>query len=248
MVPGWFTSEPEVRDAIESMWLILAIMQPLAALVYVWDGIVMGAAEFGYLAWAMVVSGVVADRHAGCLWSRSDWGLPGVWWAIGLLNVVRAGTLGWWHLRPASSLRPASARREELVVGAGRLETGWWASPGPQPPGPRPAVGAVVIASWWRMTPLVSGSMRMSGIAASASPASTVMVVGKPQLSIVWLAERRARGWPRSRSSPTARRRPPPGSWWGTAQLRRAAKAGTKMLEPKLPITIHTMSSGPGCQ
>lgn len=105
VVPGWFTSEPEVREAIESMWLILAIMQPLAALVYVWDGIVMGAAEFGYLAWAMVVSGL-AGISVLLLVIPNEWGLPGVWWAIGFLNVVRAGTLGWWHFRPASSLRP----------------------------------------------------------------------------------------------------------------------------------------------
>jgi MATE family multidrug resistance protein len=105
VVPGWFTSEPEVREAIESMWLILAIMQPLAALVYVWDGIVMGAADFGYLAWAMVLSGVVAIASLALV-VPLGWGLPGVWWGIGLLNVVRAGTLGWWHFRPAGSLRP----------------------------------------------------------------------------------------------------------------------------------------------
>ena len=87
------------------MWLILALMQPLAALVYVWDGIVMGAAAFGYLAWAMVVSGVAAIAML-LMVVPFEWGLPGVWWAIGLLNVVRAGTLGWWHFRPTSSLRP----------------------------------------------------------------------------------------------------------------------------------------------
>jgi MATE family multidrug resistance protein len=106
VVPGWFTSEPDVQAAIESLWLILAIMQPLAALVYVWDGVVMGAAEFGYLAWAMVVSAVVAIG-ALALVVPLGWGLPGVWWGLGLLNVVRAGTLGWWHFRPGASLRPA---------------------------------------------------------------------------------------------------------------------------------------------
>ncbi|MBT8166162.1 MAG: MATE family efflux transporter [Acidimicrobiia bacterium] len=105
IVPGWFTNEPEVREAIESVWLILAVMQPLAALVYVWDGIVMGAGAFGYLAWAMVVSGVAAVAVLVVV-VPLGWGLPGVWWAIGLLNIVRAATLGWWHLRPASSLRP----------------------------------------------------------------------------------------------------------------------------------------------
>jgi len=105
MVPGWFTSEPEVREAIESVWLILAVMQPLAALVYVWDGIAMGAAEFGYLAWAMVLSGLAAIALLVVV-VPFEWGLPGVWWAIGLLNVVRAATLGWWHFGPKSSLRP----------------------------------------------------------------------------------------------------------------------------------------------
>ncbi len=106
VVPGWFTSEPEVREAIESMWLILAIMQPLGALVYVWDGIVMGAADFGYLAGAMVLSGLAAIAML-LLVAPFEWGLPGVWWAIGLLNLARAATLGWWHFRPASALRPA---------------------------------------------------------------------------------------------------------------------------------------------
>jgi MATE family multidrug resistance protein len=104
IVPGLFTAEAEVREAIDSIWWILAIMQPLAALVYVWDGIVMGAAAFGYLAGAMVVSGIAAVALLALV-VPMGWGLPGVWWALGLLNVVRAATLGWWHLRPGGPLR-----------------------------------------------------------------------------------------------------------------------------------------------
>lgn len=106
VVPGWFTSAPDVREAIESIWPILAIMQPLAALVYVWDGIVMGAAEFGYLAGAMVLSGVAAIAVLALV-IPLGWGLSGVWWGLLVLNMVRAATLGWWHFRPRSSLRPA---------------------------------------------------------------------------------------------------------------------------------------------
>jgi MATE family multidrug resistance protein len=106
VIPGWFTNEPEVRAAIESIWLILAVMQPLAALVYVWDGIAMGAAQFGFLAAAMVAAGLVA---IGVMTTAvpAGWGLAGVWWGIVVLNIVRAATLGWWHLRPSSMLRPA---------------------------------------------------------------------------------------------------------------------------------------------
>ena len=103
-VPGWFTSESEVRRAIEGVWLILALLQPLAALVYVWDGIAMGAADFGYLAWAMVISMVAATAALAAV-VPFGWGLPGVWWALGVLTVVRALTMGWWHFRPSATLR-----------------------------------------------------------------------------------------------------------------------------------------------
>ena len=88
------------------MWLILAIMQPLAALVYVWDGIVMGAAEFGYLAWAMVVSGL-AGIGVLLLVVPNEWGLPGVWWAISLTTVAKGIVLGaWWAAGTWRRYRP----------------------------------------------------------------------------------------------------------------------------------------------
>lgn len=103
-LPGWFTSEPEVVAAIESVWLILALLQPPAALVYVWDGIVMGAADFGYLAGAMVLAAAVAVAALLAV-VPFEWGLPGVWWSLGILTVVRVVTLAWWHFRPGGLLR-----------------------------------------------------------------------------------------------------------------------------------------------
>jgi MATE family multidrug resistance protein len=105
VVPAWFTSEVEVQEALKGIWLILALLQPLAALVYVWDGIVLGAADFGYLAGAMVVSMAVAVGLMALV-VPLEWGLAGVWWSFGVLTIVRAVTLGWWHVRPRSALRP----------------------------------------------------------------------------------------------------------------------------------------------
>ena len=105
VVPAWFSSEAEVQDALAGIWLILALLQPLGALVYVWDGIVLGAAEFGYLAWAMVLSMTLAVGSL-LLVVPFGWGLPGVWWSLIVLTVARSATLGWWHFRPAGSLRP----------------------------------------------------------------------------------------------------------------------------------------------
>lgn len=106
-VPGWFTSEPEVVDAIEGVWFVLALLQPPAALAYVWDGIVMGAGDFRYLAAAMVASMVVSVAlllGVGPL----GWGLAGVWWSLATLMATRVVTLAWWHFRPGGSLRVAA--------------------------------------------------------------------------------------------------------------------------------------------
>lgn len=107
-VPAWFTSEVEVQEALQDVWLILALFQPLAALVYVWDGIVLGASDFKYLAGAMVVSMLVAVTVMALV-VPFGWGLAGVWWSFGVLTVVRVATLGWWHARPNSTLRPLPA-------------------------------------------------------------------------------------------------------------------------------------------
>lgn len=104
VVPPWFTSEVEVRQALADIWPILAVLQPIAALVYVGDGIVLGAAEFAFLAGAMVIS-MLAAVSALLLVIPLDWGLPGVWWSFAVLTIVRATTLGWWRFRPGSTLR-----------------------------------------------------------------------------------------------------------------------------------------------
>lgn len=107
VIPGWFTNEPEVLDAINDMWWLLAVLQPLGALVYVWDGIVMATAEFAYLAGAMVIS-MAAAVVVLLLVVPMGWGLAGVWWGLLTLTVARALTLGWWHFRPRGSLRMAA--------------------------------------------------------------------------------------------------------------------------------------------
>jgi MATE family multidrug resistance protein len=68
-------------------------MQPLNALVFVWDGIYMGAEDFRYLA---VQMGLSAAAAAGVLLLvvPLGWGLAGVWWGLVALMAVRALTLG----------------------------------------------------------------------------------------------------------------------------------------------------------
>ena len=104
---GWFTSDPEVREAITSAYPILMLIQPLAAIVFVWDGVFIGAADFAFLAGAMVVASAVSVGLL-LLVLPMAWGLVGVWWALGGLLVARVLTLGWRRVSPSGPLaRPA---------------------------------------------------------------------------------------------------------------------------------------------
>jgi len=73
---------------------LVALMQPVAALVFVGDGIFIGASEFGFLRNVTAVAAVVT---AGVLFvvAGAGWGLPGVWVAITSLIVVRLLGMVW---------------------------------------------------------------------------------------------------------------------------------------------------------
>lgn len=104
VVPGWFTDDPAVIDEIRSVyWFLVAGMVP-SAVVFVWDGVFMGAGDFAFLAVAMAGSGLLA---AGLmlLVVPLGLGLPGVWWAVMALTGLRLLTLGWRRVSPRGPLR-----------------------------------------------------------------------------------------------------------------------------------------------
>ena len=58
-LPGWFTPDPAVAAAIDGIYWFLLAGIPLSAVVFVWDGVFLGAGDFAYLAVAMVGAGVI---------------------------------------------------------------------------------------------------------------------------------------------------------------------------------------------
>ena len=96
VLPGWFTDDRAVIDQVTAIYWFVVVMQPLNALVFVYDGIGIGAGAFGYLAGSMVIAGAVtvAVLVAVAVWGL---GLAAVWWAMVLLMVVRLATFVWWH-------------------------------------------------------------------------------------------------------------------------------------------------------
>ncbi len=87
-----FTNDPGVLAALAGIYPFVVAMQPLNAIVFVWDGVFMGAERFRFLAVQMAVSALCAAAIL-LLVLPMGWGLTGVWWGIVALMLVRGVTL-----------------------------------------------------------------------------------------------------------------------------------------------------------
>ncbi|MEV5487479.1 MATE family efflux transporter [Streptomyces bobili] len=103
-----FTGDPGVMDAALPALLVVALSQPVCAIVFVLDGVLMGAGDGPYLAWAMVLT-LAVFAPVALLVPALGGGLTALWGAMTLMMVVRMLTL--W-------LRTRSGRW--LVTGASR--------------------------------------------------------------------------------------------------------------------------------
>ncbi|MGH8937494.1 MAG: MATE family efflux transporter [Acidimicrobiia bacterium] len=92
VLAGVFTDDPEVQAAVAGVLPFVAVMQPINAAVFVWDGIFLGSGEFRFLAKAMIASSVAAAAVL-LLVLPLGLGLAGVWWGMVTLMVVRGMTL-----------------------------------------------------------------------------------------------------------------------------------------------------------
>ncbi|WP_097865579.1 MATE family efflux transporter [Streptomyces sp. rh34] len=92
-----FTSDPSVKDTLLPALLVVAVSQPIAGVVFVLDGVLMGAGDGRYLAWAMLVTLAVFAPVALLVPSLGG-GLTALWWAMTLMMAVRLVTL-WLRAR-----------------------------------------------------------------------------------------------------------------------------------------------------
>lgn len=92
-----FTSDPAVKDTLLPALLVVAVSQPIAGVVFILDGVLMGAGDGRYLAWAMLVTLAVFAPVALLVPSLGG-GLTALWWAMTLMMAVRLVTL-WLRTR-----------------------------------------------------------------------------------------------------------------------------------------------------
>ena len=84
-----FSSDPEVVAATAMSLLAVAAMQPLNAYVFVLDGVLIGAGDHRFLAWAGIVVNVVVFIPAVIAVLPLGAGLAGLWAAIAVLEAGR---------------------------------------------------------------------------------------------------------------------------------------------------------------
>ncbi|MCP3998322.1 MAG: MATE family efflux transporter [bacterium] len=114
VLPDVFTNDAKVVAEVTGVYVFIVAMQPLNAVVFVWDGIAIGASRFVFLA-ATTVAAAVATAVVLAGVQVWDWGLPGVWWALVAMMAVRFVTLAWWHLSGPFESEPDPSRASPEV-------------------------------------------------------------------------------------------------------------------------------------
>lgn len=90
-VGGWFSPDRAVQDALLPALLVVALVQPVSGVVFVLDGVLIGAGDGVYLAWAGLV--VLAVYAPLALLAGSLGGLAWLWVAYGGFQAARLVTL-----------------------------------------------------------------------------------------------------------------------------------------------------------
>lgn len=92
VLPPLFSSDAAVADALVPALVVVALLQPASGVVFVLDGVLIGAGDGTYLAWAGIVVLAVFAPLAGWVWLAGG-GLAWLWWAYGGFILARMVTL-----------------------------------------------------------------------------------------------------------------------------------------------------------
>ncbi|CAN5721481.1 MATE family efflux transporter [soil metagenome] len=94
VLPGLFSDDPAVIALCAFVLIFVAVLQPLNAVVFVLDGVLIGAGDMRFLAWAMAGAAVVFVPAAAAVLALGA-GIGWLWASLGLLMAARAAALVW---------------------------------------------------------------------------------------------------------------------------------------------------------
>ncbi|MBM9505976.1 MATE family efflux transporter [Streptomyces sp. KK5PA1] len=108
LIGPMFTGDPAVRAALMSALLVVAVGQPVSGVVFVLDGVLMGAGDGPYLAWSMLVT-LLVFAPAAIAVPAAGAGLTALWWAMTLMMLTRLAAL-WLRARSGRWIVTGAAR------------------------------------------------------------------------------------------------------------------------------------------
>jgi putative MATE family efflux protein len=94
-LPRVFTTDEVVLAEVRSVWLLIALLQPAGGVVFVLDGILMGAGDFRFLLWSTALASLGALAPIALIALVLDLGLLGIWYGMVGLMAVRLVTTVW---------------------------------------------------------------------------------------------------------------------------------------------------------
>ncbi len=106
-----FTHDTRVTQRTLELLFVVAALQPLNAVVFVLDGILIGAGDVGYLAVAMAVSTFVCFLPVAVAVQLLHGTLLDLWGALCVLMLARLVTM-WWRYRTPAWLVAGAVRAE----------------------------------------------------------------------------------------------------------------------------------------
>ncbi len=111
VLPNIFTSDRAVIDLAGTLLLWVAVLQPVNAIAFVLDGVIIGAGDTRYLAKVMVLAAATFIPLA-IIVNLSSLGIEWLWAGLGLLMTIRAVTL-WLRYRTEGWLVTGVSARSE---------------------------------------------------------------------------------------------------------------------------------------
>jgi Na+-driven multidrug efflux pump len=93
VLPHVFSDDPRVLTLASFLLFHVAVLQPVNGVVFVLDGILIGAGDLRYMAWAMVAASAVFAVAGGSV-IVFGLGIGWLWAAVGLWMVARLVGLG----------------------------------------------------------------------------------------------------------------------------------------------------------
>lgn len=93
VLPTLFTNDAAVIETAAFLFWFLAVMQPVNGVVFALDGVLIGAGDLRFLAWAMGAAGILFIPVALAI-GRSDLGIGWLWAALCAFMVLRMVGLG----------------------------------------------------------------------------------------------------------------------------------------------------------